>query len=292
MSELGDVLNRLEMPDAREARESTADALVARFGAEPRSRATSRRKFAWAGACAALLVVAFLALTPPGRSAVSWAAELLGIGDVGGPPTLDDRPDNAAPAGAQVVIGNGTDPAGDRFEVVAFTQGGKADDANTCAFLDFPGRSAAGGKASAGACLDGPEPQGALQLVSTSFPEDDAAPYVLGFTGPAASRVELEADGKPAETSLFELSGDLQASVGAPKPLGVFVAFLPRQVTQAPGPALDATSFDEAGDILATVSQPAVAAGQAPDSAIDLCREVLQEDPEHEACRALLDSAD
>ena len=87
---LKDLLSEIPTPPAVQAREQAvteARAEVAQrgTGATP-SRDWRPRMLSIA---AALLLVIVVLLTPPGRAASAWVGDLVGIGDVGGPPTQE-----------------------------------------------------------------------------------------------------------------------------------------------------------------------------------------------------------
>ena len=81
--------------------------------------APSARRGTFLSLAAAAVLVLVVLLTPPGRAASAWVGELVGIGDVGGPPTQEKR-GSFAVADTAVVIDNGEAPDGSRYEWVAY----------------------------------------------------------------------------------------------------------------------------------------------------------------------------
>ncbi len=117
---LKNLLSEIPIPPAVQAREQAvaeARAEVAQHGTgEAPSRGWRPRLLSVA---AALLLVIVVLLTPPGRAASAWVGDLVGIGEVGGPPTQERRGSFADP-GSAVVIDNGVAPDGTRYEWVAY----------------------------------------------------------------------------------------------------------------------------------------------------------------------------
>src|SRR5215204_2685354 len=104
---LKEQLSEIHTPPAVQARERA----VAEARAEVVERATGARPASeWRprllSIAAAFLLVLVVLLTPPGRAASAWVGDLVGIGDVGGPPTQDNRGRFEKP-GTAVVIDNG-----------------------------------------------------------------------------------------------------------------------------------------------------------------------------------------
>jgi hypothetical protein len=114
-----DLLREIPVSDSSVARERAVAAARARIEAGPASARSSHRPHRWALsiACATVLLAGAL-LTPPGRAASGWVGELVGIGDVGGRPTQENR--SFEEVGKAVVINNGTAPDGSRYEWVAY----------------------------------------------------------------------------------------------------------------------------------------------------------------------------
>lgn len=258
-------------------------------GARGVSRWPVGARIAIAAGLAALLA-GFLALTPPGQSVADGFARLVGIGEIGGPPSIQSRPDNSQPAGDQVVIGNGQAPDGSRYEVVAYTtpSGGASDD--TCAFIDYPNQGQPGG----GICGGGPE--GPVQIVSISrLPEGDH--YLTGLAEPSTKTITVRIGGQEEGTQLqarvYQLEGEAQRQIGAEKPLAVFLAFLPDGFSGGPSdPPLEATAFDAQGNELGNDVRPTPSVGRPPAEVVQMCKNVLEAGVEHSVCEALVRSVD
>ena len=149
-------LRELPVPDSRAGlAQSVAEAraeIAARPEPAPRERAWPRRALALAAVALALVVAL---LSPPGRAASAWVGELVGIGDVGGEPTLE--PGGFRTPGTGVVVANGSAPDGSRYEWVAYRC--KVDDEDLGAgfrgvglSLDWPGVK---GQEASGDCEEG-----------------------------------------------------------------------------------------------------------------------------------------
>jgi hypothetical protein len=114
-----ELLREIPLSEAADARERAVAAarseIAARRGPAPAPRRPRRRALQIAFATALLGVVL---LTPPGRAATAWVGDLVGIGDVGGPPTENRRDDQAA--GPAIVVNNGFAPDGSRYEWVVY----------------------------------------------------------------------------------------------------------------------------------------------------------------------------
>lgn len=241
---LKDLLSEIPTPPAVQAREQA----VAEARAEVAQRATSappRRE--WRprplSLAAALLLVIVVLLTPPGRAASAWVGDLVGIGEVGGPPTQEKRR-GFAEAGTEVVVDNGVAPDGSRYEWVAYKCSvGPEDDVPGPEFtgigasLDWPGVN---GYEAGGTCeeLQGrPRDQvfrqfGVHVLPSQMKGVDEPDLVISGVTGPDVHKVSvIYTDGEGEEHELpvdfARVEGKLRALASQPEPLGTFVAFLP-----------------------------------------------------------------
>ena len=112
-------LRELPVPDSRAGLAQSVAEARAEIAARPeppsRERAWPRRALALAAVALALVVAL---LSPPGRAASAWVGELVGIGDVGGRPTLE--PGRFRTPGTGVVVADGSAPDGSRYEWVAY----------------------------------------------------------------------------------------------------------------------------------------------------------------------------
>jgi hypothetical protein len=187
----------------------------------------------------ALLAIVVL-LTPPGRAASAWVGDLVGIGDVGGPPT-EEKGGFVKPSTA-VVIDNGVAPDGTRYEWVAY-QCREGDQAAGPTFegigvsLDWPGVK---GRDSGGFCeeLEGrPRPpvfstHGVHVLPSQMEGVAEPDLVISGSTGPEVHDIRvIYRDGEGRERELpvdfARVEGKLREVASRPEALGTFVAFLP-----------------------------------------------------------------
>jgi hypothetical protein len=241
---LDKLLAELPAPAATEARERAVTAARAevadRDGPVRSPRSGARRALAVALAAAVLAVVL---LTPPGRSASAWVGELVGIGEVGGSPTLENHGFEWTSRG--VVIANGRAPDGTRYEWVVYDcevdhrELGMPEHFKGFGMaLEWPG---AKGHEGGGACE---EAEGApvrdndlggthVQIAPSQFKgvaEPDLS--VSGTTGTRVHRVRVVyTDTTGAEHDLdvdFErVPAELRERVERNTPAGTFVAFIP-----------------------------------------------------------------
>jgi hypothetical protein len=241
---LNDLLGEIPIPSSAQAREQT----VAEARGEIAERATGdaptrdRRPRLLSLAAAVLLVIVIL-LTPPGRAASAWVGELVGIGDVGGPPTQERR-GGFAEADSAVVIDNGVAPDGSRYEWVAYEcnvdltdEGLGTKFSGIGVSLDWPGVK---GHEGGGTCeeLHGrPRPgvfnqHGVHVLPSQMKGVAEPDLVISGVTGPEVRRVSViyrDGEGKEHElpVDFARVEGKLREIASRPEPLGTFVAFLP-----------------------------------------------------------------
>jgi hypothetical protein len=236
-------LSELPVPSAGEARERTVAAaraeVAGRDSTVPRSRNGTRRGLVLALAAAVLMIAL---LTPPGRSASAWVGELVGIGEVGGSPTLERHGFEETSNG--VVIANGRAPDGTRYEWVIYDckvdlreEGLPTRFEGFGLSLEWPD---AKGREGGGSCE---EAEGApardhdigdmhIQILPSQF-AGVAEPHlsVSGTTGPRVDRVRVVyRDTTGAEHDLdveFDrVPAELRERVGRNVPAGTFVAFL------------------------------------------------------------------
>ena len=190
---------------------------------------------------AAVLLVVIVLLTPPGRAASAWVGDLVGIGDVGGPPTEDRRAFTVKDTA--VVIDNGEAPDGSRYEWVAYRckvgpeHGAEPEFEGIGVSLDWPGvRPYEGGGSCEG--LEGRPQPGAFNQhgvhVLPSQMKGVAEPdlVISGVTGPDVYRVSvIYTDGQGEKHELpvdfVRVEGKLSEQASRPEPLGTFIAFVP-----------------------------------------------------------------
>jgi hypothetical protein len=236
------MLSELPAPPATEARERTV--AEARAEVAGRERAVRPPRRAGRRALVVALASAVLAaalLTPPGREASGWVGELVGIGEVGGSPTLKQRSFDSSDA---IVIENGRAPDGTRYEWVAYrckvdmTDEGQATRFKGIGFaLEWPGVK---GHEGGGFCAEGADPTPdptfdsiGLHIVPSQFRSVAEPDLVMaGATGSGVHRVRVvyrdrrgEAHDLPVDFARVE--GELRRQVGDRAPGGTFVAFVP-----------------------------------------------------------------
>jgi hypothetical protein len=236
------MLSELAAPPATEARERTvAEARAEVAGQERAARpAGGRRRWVLAVALAVPVLAAAL-LTPPGREASGWVGELVGIGEVGGSPTLKERGFDSSGA---IVIENGRAPDGTRYEWVAYgckvdmTDEGQATKFKGVGFaLEWPD---AKGHEGGGVCAEHVERAPdhtfdsiGVHIVPSQFKGVAEPDLVMaGATGSRVHRVRViyratrgEAHDLPVDFARVE--GELRRRVGDAAPGGTFVAFVP-----------------------------------------------------------------
>ena len=244
------LLRELPVPSAASARERVVTAarehIEARAGAtRPRPPLRSRRHFALVlAACFACLVGVSL-LTPPGQAAIERVGRLLGVGQVGGPPTLHPR---LKPANAAIVIDDGRAPDGTRYEWSAYRSGQRHEGGPTgarsqmCVGLDWPAVPARGRPLACGQAT-GPlrrAPLAAGDRISDGFgvgyvqsraERSGARDLMLwGIARPGIERLRIryrDTRGRSHEVPVdfARIDGPLLRRTGA-RPFAVFVAFL------------------------------------------------------------------
>lgn len=196
-------------------------------------------------AMGALLVMVVL-LTPPGRAASAWVGGLVGIGDVGGPPTQEKPPRFVKP-GTAVVIDNGVAPDGSRYEWVAYrceedlrSEGIDTKFEGIGISLDWPGVK---GHERGGSCEElAGRPrrtvfsEHGVHVLPSQF-RGVAKPdlVIFGATGPDVHSVSViyrDGEGREHELSVdfARVEGKLRKLASRPEALGTFVAFLPGEV--------------------------------------------------------------
>jgi hypothetical protein len=237
------MLRELPAPAATEAREravAEARAEVAEREGSPRPSRNGARRVIVAALAAAVL--AAVLLTPPGRSASAWVGELVGIGEVGGSPTLTDR--GFADTSDEIVIDNGRAPDGTRYEWVVYEckvdmreEGLGNGFKGVGTSLDWPD---APGNRGDGSCAENQDPPPdhtfdaiGLRIVPSQF-KNVAEPdlYMAGATGTSVHRVRViyrdtRGDMQELPVDFARVENDLRERVGEAAPGGTFVAFVP-----------------------------------------------------------------
>lgn len=238
-------LSEIPTPQAAQAREQAvaeARAEIAARGQSPEAAPAWRPRLLSLAAVALLVVVVLL--TPPGRAASAWVGDLVGIGDVGGPPTRQDDRGFVKPSTA-IVIDNGVAPDGTPYEWIAY-QCSEGDTAFGPKFegigysLDWP---TVKGQERGGFCeeLAGrPRPpvfgsHGVHVLPSQAKGVAEPDLVIEGTTGPDVHAVRVfytdgEGEKRELPVDFARVEGKLSEIASRPEPLGTFVAFLPGDV--------------------------------------------------------------
>ena len=194
---------------------------------------------------AGVLLVIVVLLTPPGRAASAWVGDLVGIGDVGGPPTRE-KPRFVTP-GTAVVIDNGAAPDGSRYEWVAYrceedlrSEGIDTKFEGIGISLDWPGVKGHEGGGSCEELAGRPRhrvfSEHGVHVLPSQFKGVEKPDLVVsGATGPDVHSVKvIYRDGQGEEHALpvdfARVEGKLRKLASRPEALGTFVAFLPGEV--------------------------------------------------------------
>jgi hypothetical protein len=186
-------------------------------------------------------------ITPPGRAASAWVGDLVGLGEVGGPPTLPKR--GFADNRTAVVIDNGTAPDGSRYEWVAYEcsvdlreEGSPTNFSGIGMSLEWPDVK---GREGGGFCeeLDGrPRPEDAavgshgVHILPSQFKGVEQPDLVVsGTAGPGVHDIEVlyqEPDGDTRKLSVdfARVDGELLEVAKRPEALATFTAFLPGEL--------------------------------------------------------------
>jgi hypothetical protein len=234
--------------------------------------------------CAAGLLAASL-LTPPGRAASGLVGEWLGIGEPGGPPTIEGPRQRGMLQKEPIrptVLAAGQAPDGARFEFVleSFAEPGRSDppseDFRYCLNLEWPDTRQGGINPQFGCYQAFPPPvldrvvfkRGGL-IYDNTF---STHVQVAGLARADVSDIRIlykDDDGTKRDATVhFErVSGPVRARAGAEGPVGVFVGFLPPAwlgygASIDPGPcppeqrpivqdAIEVIAYDDEGQVIA-----------------------------------------
>ena len=187
-------------------------------------------------------VLAVALLTPPGRAALSEAADL--IGEIGGTPTpKDDRGLNSTvppgQPGSPVVVDNGEAPDGSRCEWVAYRRYERGLGQTFCVTFGWAGvprRTGTGGCGSLGSWSPGvvslagrlirPSGGGARDYMVKGSVDHRAGRVRMIYRRPDGGRYEMPVD-------LGRVEGKLLRRAGGEKPFTVLTAFIPAELVAA-----------------------------------------------------------
>jgi hypothetical protein len=199
-------------------------------------------------AICALALVATVGLTAPGRSALSQAAELFGIGDVGGSPSSEQDEDyerGFTELNEPLVVDNGQAPDGSRYEWVAYrgktsylVDGERIRVRGFCVGLEWTGDVK--GRSSGGSCggSGGKQPTGVFNTVGVSFlqaPFERSPRHDLLLSGTTTPRIHrlriryqpLRGPARDLPVDFTRIDGELLRRAGSKRPFGTFIAVLP-----------------------------------------------------------------
>jgi hypothetical protein len=235
-------------------------------------RRTVWRRGLVVGSAAAVLALA--SLTPPGAAVADWVGRLVGIGQVGGPPTLHYRMPTVRVPGMRIgqhsrriVIATRKAPDGTPFELTTF----KGARGARCITVDLPGRGTASVR-----CSQRSLGQATIQTGSAGYvlvwvgggkgayvnkSPQTAQPltWVTGRISPQVAAVALryqDTSGAERTSQAFatQIRGRLLHLIGARNPFGVFAGFLPQNVS-AVG-KVEAVAYDGQGSVIGQSPAP------------------------------------
>lgn len=238
------------------------------------------RGFAFRIAAAAVILLAAISLTPPGRAAAEWFGELVGVGEVGGPPTESSQVGDFNPDSEELVLAAGEAADGTPFEIIAYRSdvplGEKGP--TVCVNADLIGDTAVGGAA----CYSGALRFKGLCCTTSSFsPRQPGSFRVQGSISPEVARVSvryLNSSGanQTAEAAIGMITPEFAKRLEIDNPSGIFVVSLPdvaeesglpKPLTSTAEP-VQVTAFDADGNELGTEST-----GKVPQDLLDLVEE-------------------
>jgi len=258
MSKLAELLSEAPLAGSERARERTVALATAEVGrtAGKAPSGGSWLRASWPRLGMAGLVAAAVLVSPPGRDAVSWATDLVGIGDS---PTVTDRPADLGPTGEQVVIGTGTAPDGTPYELVAYATDSHGEVGRSCIWIDYPQIGGPGAGSCGALVADDPE----VLISGVHFPAPDSPgssnAFLDGSATPDVRRVSIRLSRggtviEALDADVAILDGELQRRVGAAHPAARFFAFLPHAITAdvaAGDVKIEAVAFGDDGTPIA-----------------------------------------
>jgi hypothetical protein len=202
--------------------------------------------------------MALLAATPQGRDAVSWAGELVGIGEVGGPPASEIRGDSE-PSRGPIVFATGTAPNGEPFELFAYRVedigSGDAAKAGTCVATRVPATEDGTGTM----CFTEGPTEREVRIYEMSFAPGSGMGVLSGEVNLAADEVTVDytdegGQRRTLDATVADLSGELGDRIAIPNPTSFFVAFLPgaTDIDDLCSYGITATATDGEGGLIGT----------------------------------------
>jgi hypothetical protein len=265
LTELGARLWQLEIPDSEQAMRVAARIIAAEVTEPVRvAPRTRRRQRTLAIALTTGLLVA-LAFTPPGRAVTGKLAELVGIGEVGGPPTESSQVGSFEPGSNEVVLATGASADGVPLEIVAYRSEKQIPDtegSTVCVNTEF----LRGPNEGSGQCYAGALRYGAVCCTQVVIEDPaTAVPFAEGQVNPRVDRVAIayrtqSGDTRTVDATVGMITPAVAETLDVEHPSGLFFASLPELgTTDPPGPgpdrptaSVEVMTFDEAGEPLET----------------------------------------
>jgi hypothetical protein len=264
MNELGERLSNLEIPDASAARSATAER-AAELAARPASRGGRRRSRPALVTATVIAAVGAFALTPPGQAVTDEIGELVGLAEVGGPPTESSQVGNFDPATGQIVLATGATSDEVPFEIVAYRSDRSIvgrEDSTTCVNIEFPTAKTD----QVASCYAGALRYGGVCCSGLTLGDDASAiPRVVGEIRPGIERVlvtYVASDGseRSVDATIGMITPEFAERLAVENPSGKFIASLPELAEQGDlpeplqGPAFPVTVevFDGTGELIET----------------------------------------
>jgi hypothetical protein len=206
-----------------------------------------------AALCAGLL--AFAVLTAPGQAVTAWAGERLGLGEPGGPPSLDElraswNRGTAADGQPAYIAAAGPAPHGGSYEFVTYqakeSQGPSPLGGEPCFELNLIQERSSTGQG----C--GVFPEG-TPLYSHGFGggfgrSGEEVVYSSGRASADVESIEMQFNGSPVDVELAAIPEDLLYRLKIETPFKFFIAFLPGG---ARGGSLTINARDSDGNVVA-----------------------------------------
>jgi hypothetical protein len=249
-------LSALEPAEIDAARRRAAAAVA--DGVEAANRSEGRRPRLRTGGVAAALcagLIAFAVLTAPGQAVTAWAGERLGIGEPGGPPSLDElraswNQGTAADGQPAYIVAAGPAPHAGNYEFITYqakeSQNSGPLSGEPCFELNLIQERSSTGQG----C--GVFPEGAT-LYSNGFGggfgrSGEEVFYTSGRASADVEAIEVRFNDRPVDVELVSISPDLLDRLKIETPFKFFIAFLP---DGARGGPLTISAHDQEGDLMA-----------------------------------------
>jgi len=197
---------------------------------------------------AVLALIVGLMFTPPGRAVTGEIAELVGVGEVGGPPSEPSRVGDFDPASEQVVLAVGETADGVRYEIVAYRSDrdvGEREDGAVCVNVEWLGPGTRSDLS--GSCYAGTLRYGAICCSAVSWANEEpttptAVPWAEGQISPRVDSVEVSyvdagEEDRTVEAVVGMITPEIAELLKIEHPSGKFFASLPSLAEQGGVPA-------------------------------------------------------